>query len=139
MEPKADIVSAGLWSDRGSIMLYALLCYGSEDEIAAWTREQQQAVFTRCQDAAAEMEGFGRRGPAFRLMPTTTAITLRPGAKPIVLDGPFAETREQLLGMWLYDCPTLEDAMAAARLLAEARGMDAGALEVRPVAQFESV
>ncbi len=53
-----------------------------------------------------------------------------------MLDGPFDETREQLLGLWLYDCPTLEDAMAAARLLAEARGMDTGSLEVRPVATF---
>lgn len=118
-------------------MLYALLCYGSEDEVASWTREQEQAVLARCENAAVEMDGFGARGPALRLMPTTTAITFRPGAHPIILDGPFAETREQLLGMWLYDCPTLADAMAAARILAEARGMDAGALEVRPVAQFE--
>ncbi|MGE0283629.1 MAG: YciI family protein [Rhizobiaceae bacterium] len=118
-------------------MLYALLCYGSEDEVAARSREQEQAVLSRCADAADRMENFGARGPALRLMPTTTAITLRPGAEPKVLDGPFDETREQLLGLWLLDCPTLNDAMAAARLLAEARGMDAGSLEVRPVATFE--
>jgi hypothetical protein len=119
-------------------MLYALLCYGSEDEVAAWTREHEQAVVSRCADAAGRMDSFGARGPAFRLMPTTTALTLRPGAEPKVLDGPFDETREQLLGLWLYDCPTLEDAMAAARLLAEARGMDTGSLEVRPVATFNA-
>jgi hypothetical protein len=118
-------------------MLYALLCYGSEDEVATWTREHENTVRSRCADAADRMEHFGLRGPALRLMPTTTAITLRPGAEPKVLDGPFDDTREQLLGLWLYDCPTLNDAMAAARLLAEARGMDAGSLEVRPVATFE--
>lgn len=118
-------------------MLYALLCYGSEDEVAAWTREQEKAVLTRCTEAEAEMQAFGARGPALRLMPTTTSLTFRPGATPIILDGPFAETREQLLGMWLYDCATLADAVEAARILAKARGMDAGALEVRPVAQYE--
>lgn len=118
-------------------MLYALLCYGSEDEVASWTHEQEQTVLNRCATAADQMESFGARGPAFRLMPTTTAITLRPGVQPTILDGPFEETREQLLGMWLYECASLHDAMEAAQLLAKARGMDAGALEVRPVAQFE--
>jgi len=118
-------------------MLYALLCYGSEDEVASWTPEQEQDVMSRCVLAEDEMALFGARGPALRLMPTTTAITLRPGAEPKMLDGPFEETREQLLGMWLYDCNSLADAMEAARLLAKARGMDAGSLEVRPVAQFE--
>lgn len=119
-------------------MLYALLCYGSEDEVACWTREQEQSVRQRCATAAGNMESLGARGPAFQLMPTTTAITLRPGTTSKVIDGPFDETREQLLGMWLYDFANLEDAMAAAKMLAEARGMDAGALEVRPVAAFEN-
>ena len=74
---------------RRRAMLYALLCYGSEDEVAAWTREHEQAVLSRCADAAGRMDSFGARGPAFRLMPTTTALTLRPGAEPKVLDGPF--------------------------------------------------
>ena len=117
-------------------MLYALLCYGSEDEVAAWTRDHERTVLLRCADVAGLMDSFGARGPALQLMPTTTALTLRPGVEPKVIDGPFDETREQLLGLWLYDCPTLEDAMATAHLLARARGMNAGSLEVRPVATF---
>lgn len=118
-------------------MLYALLCYGSEDEVASWSREQEQVVMSRCAAAADLIRDFVTRGPALRLMPTTTAVTLRSGAQPVVLDGPFAETGEQLLGLWLLNCPSLDEAVAAARLLVEARGLHEGALEIRPVALYE--
>jgi len=49
-----------------------------------------------------------------------------------VLDGPFAETKEQLLGFYLVDCKSLEDALQVARGLVG----DTGALEVRPLAMF---
>jgi hypothetical protein len=49
-----------------------------------------------------------------------------------VLDGPFAETKEQLLGFYLVDCKTLEEALDVARRLVG----ETGALEVRPLAQF---
>src|SRR3546814_2929215 len=59
----------------------------------------------------------GRLGPVARLMPTTTATTVRPGHDPLVVDGPFAETKEQLLGFYLVDCATLEEAIEVARSL----------------------
>jgi hypothetical protein len=71
-------------------------------------------------------------------MPTTAATTLRAGAEPLVLDGPFAETKEQLLGFYVVECATLEEAIDAARLLMEPR-MAAGlmsALEIRPISVF---
>ena len=49
-----------------------------------------------------------------------------------MLDGPFAETKEQLLGFYLVDCKCLEDALEVARKLVG----ETGALEVRPLAQF---
>jgi hypothetical protein len=55
-----------------------------------------------------------------------------------VLDGPFAETKEQLLGFYIIDCATLEEAIEAARQLLAPR-MAAGlmsALEVRPISVF---
>jgi hypothetical protein len=52
----------------------------------------------------------------------------------VVLDGPFAETKEQLLGFFVADCQNLEDALAFTRELAEAN--PGGAYEVRPIGYF---
>jgi len=77
-------------------------------------------------------------------MPTTTATTLRkvgngkrlePGPEaPVVTDGPFAETKEQLLGFYVVDCASLEEALSFARELGHAN--PGGAYELRPIALF---
>jgi hypothetical protein len=64
-------------------------------------------------------------------MTTTVRIT---GGKTQVLDGPYAETKEQLLGFYLVDCASLEEALAIARELARAN--PGGAYEIRPVSLF---
>jgi hypothetical protein len=120
-------------------MLYALLCYGCEDEIASMDARDERAMVDRCVEAARSLPPDIVQGPALRLMPTSTAITLRPGKRARTLDGPYSATREQLLGLWIFDCDSLDDAMTAARRIAEARGMSGGALEVRPIAQFQAV
>jgi hypothetical protein len=77
-------------------------------------------------------------GPVARLMPTTAATTLRASAEPLVIDGPFAETKEALLGFYVVECGSLEEAIEAARALMAPR-MAAGlmcALEVRPISVF---
>jgi hypothetical protein len=75
----------------------------------------------------------GRLGPVARLMPTTSATTLRKDSDPpLVIDGPFAETKEQLLGFFIIDCSDLNDAIATAAELARAN--PGGAYELRPVA-----
>jgi hypothetical protein len=76
----------------------------------------------------------GRLGPVARLMPTTAAVTVRSGREPLVIDGPFAETKEQLLGFYIVECPTLEAAIATAREMG--RG-ESGAFEIRPLRLFE--
>ena len=54
----------------------------------------------------------GRLGPVARLLPTTAATTLRKDREPpLVIDGPFAETKEQLLGFYVVDCADLEEAL----------------------------
>jgi hypothetical protein len=68
-------------------------------------------------------------------MPTTAATTLRKNTDPpLVLDGPYAETKEQLLGFYIIDCEDLEAALAVAKDLAKAN--PGGAYEVRPVRFF---
>ncbi|MFM2421430.1 MAG: hypothetical protein RL385_6153 [Pseudomonadota bacterium] len=68
-------------------------------------------------------------------MPTTTATTLRKGKEQVVLDGPFAETKEQLLGFFMVECESLDQAIEAARDLGKASS-SAGAYEIRPVMLF---
>ena len=76
----------------------------------------------------------GRLGPVARLLPTTAATTLRKDDPPVVLDGPFAETKEQLLGFYVIDCNNLDEALDVARDLGKAN--PGGAYEIRPVGMF---
>ena len=68
-------------------------------------------------------------------MPTTAATTLRKDGPPVVLDGPYAETKEQLLGFYVVDCENLDDAIGVARDLGAAN--PGGAYEIRPVGLFQ--
>jgi hypothetical protein len=118
-------------------MLYAILCYDSEDVVGAWTKEEDAAAMAKLAVVERKLAGEGRLGPVARLMPTTAATTLRKGRESVVLDGPFAETKEQLLGFFIVECATLEAAIEAARDLARASS-SAGAYEIRPVSVFRS-
>jgi hypothetical protein len=116
-------------------MLYAILCYDSEDVVGAWTKEEDAAVMERLGAVQEKLAAAGRLGPVARLLPTTAATTIRKGREPLVIDGPFAETKEQLLGFYVVDCASLEEAIEAAQDLARASG-SAGAFELRPLAYF---
>ncbi len=77
----------------------------------------------------------GRLGPVARLLPTTAATTLRKGREEMVIDGPFAETKEQLLGFFIIDCTSLDAAIETAKDLAKANP-GTGSYEIRPVAEL---
>ena len=116
-------------------MLYAILCYHDEDVTGSWTREQDDAVMDALHKVHEPLEKAGRFGPSVRLMPTTAATTLRKDSDPpLVLDGPYAETKEQLLGFYVIDCENLEAAIDVAKDLAKAN--PGGAYEVRPLRLF---
>jgi hypothetical protein len=114
-------------------MLYSILIYGSEAAIEAWTEHDESAVLSRHAELRRELTAQGRLGPVMRLMHTTTATTLRPAGGSSIIDGPFAETKEQLLGIYVLECAKLEQAIAAARRLA----FESGVLEIRAIALFE--
>jgi hypothetical protein len=118
-------------------MLYAILCYDSEDVVGAWTKEEDAAVMERLGAVQRKLAAAGRLGPVARLLPTTAATTIRKGREPLVIDGPFAETKEQLLGFYVVDCASLEEAIEAAQDLARASG-SAGAFELRPLSHFHA-
>jgi hypothetical protein len=116
-------------------MLYAFLCYNNEDAVFSWSQEQDDAVMSALRRTQAPLAQAGRLGPSARLMPTTAATTLRKDSDPpLVLDGPYAETKEQLLGFYVIDCEDLEAALEVAKDLGKAN--PGGAYEVRPLRMF---
>lgn len=116
-------------------MLYAILCYHEEDVVWSWSKEEDQAVMARIRVVQDRLIGSGKLGPSLRLLPTTAATTLRKTQDlPLVIDGPFAETKEQLLGFYVVDVADLNEALDVARELAAAN--PGGAYELRPVAVY---
>jgi hypothetical protein len=124
-------------NEGGAHVLYSILCYESEALAANRTKQEDDAMMARLGGVLQKLKTEGKLGPTARLMPTTTATHIRVGKEPAVIDGPFAETKEQLLGFYVVDCPTLEEAIAAAKLLAREKSQ--GTLEIRPVAVFNPV
>lgn len=120
-------------------MRYAIFCYQAEGDVCAMSKEQDDAMMAELAVAKQRASAKVKFGPTARLMPTTAATTVREGREILVLDGPFAETKEQLLGFYVVDCTTLDEAIEAAKLLAGPRaaaGLN-GALEIRPIHYFE--
>jgi hypothetical protein len=116
-------------------MLYAILCYHDEDLVGSWTREHDANVMSKLMVVQDKLKKEGRLGPVARLLPTTAATTLRKDDPPLVLDGPYAETKEQLLGFYIIDCENLDAAVDVARDLGAAN--PGGAYEIRPVGFYE--
>jgi hypothetical protein len=116
-------------------MLYAILCYDNEDAVCAWTKEQDDAAMVKLGVVQDKLTQQGRLGPVARLMPTTAATTLKKGKETVVIDGPFAETKEQLLGFFIVECESLEQAIETAKELGKASS-SAGSYEIRPLRLF---
>ena len=117
-------------------MLYAILCYDSEEVVGSWTQEQDAAVIAKLDVVRQKLAKEGRLGPVARLLPTTAATTVRKGKEAIVLDGPFAETKEQLLGFYIVDCTSLDQAIETAKDLGRASSSQ-GSYEIRPLRLFD--
>jgi hypothetical protein len=116
-------------------MQYAILCYHDEKVTCAWSKEQDDAVMAKLGGVMDKLSRQGRLGPVARLLPTTAATTLRKDREqPIVIDGPFAETKEQLLGFYIVDCQSLDEVLEIANELGQAN--PGGAYEIRPVGVF---
>jgi hypothetical protein len=116
-------------------MLYAILCYHNESGFGYLTKEQVESTMAKLAAVNDRLQAAGKLGPVVRLMPTTTATSLKKHQEPpLVIDGPFAETKEQLLGMYVVECESLDDALNVARDLGEAT--PGGTYELRPIMSF---
>ena len=112
-------------------MLYAILAYHVESVVMSWTPEQDATLMTNLLEAHGRMNSKAQLGPTARLGETGRALTLRNGT---VIDGPFAETKEQLLGFYVVDCVDDHAAIEAAR---ELQRVNPGAVyEIRPVRRY---
>jgi hypothetical protein len=117
-------------------MLYALLCYTSEEMVTSWTKQEDDAVMARLDVVHRKLAAEGKLGPAARLRPTIAAKTLWKGNdQSLVTDGPYAETKEQLLGFYLVECAIFDEAVEIARQL-ERANPGVGAYEIRPLSLF---
>jgi hypothetical protein len=115
-------------------MLYAILAYHVEEEVASWTPEQDAALMLDLSKVRDRLIEERRLGPAARLGATQKACVLRGRGKGVVTDGPFTESKEQLLGFYVIDCADREAAIAAARDL---RQVNPSAMyEIRPVSLY---
>ena len=113
-------------------MQYAILAYHAAGVVEAMTPEQGAALMNSLLQIQTKMVEDGSLGPQVRLGATKEAVTLRAGG--MVLDGPFAETKEHLLGFYVADCDTREDAVAIARDLQ--RVNPTAVYEIRPVSLY---
>lgn len=111
-------------------MLYAVLCYNNEEMVCGWTKAQDDAVMAALTIAHEKWEKAGKLKPSIRLLPTSAATTLHKQSD-MVIDGPFAETKETLLGFYIIDVTGLEEALEFARDLGKAN--PGGAYELRPI------
>ncbi len=114
-------------------MHYAILIYGTEGVFDQLSSERQEEILQGHRDFQAKLDARGDYGTV-RLMPTTHAVTMKPtketGEQPLVIDGPFAETKERFLGIYMADFASLDEAIA----LTETIASPYVSLELRPIA-----
>jgi hypothetical protein len=115
-------------------MLYAILAYHVEADVMSWTPEEDAAVMTDLRRVHARLDQEKLLGPSARLGATAKARTLRGPGAGMVLDGPFAETKEQLLGLYVVDCASEDAAIGVARDLR--RVNPTAVYEIRPIALY---
>jgi hypothetical protein len=112
-------------------MKYALLIYSDETHWGSIPADEKQAMYEQHSAYGQAMTNAGVIRGGAELKPVTTATTLRfTDGKPVTtLDGPFAETKEQLGGFYMIDVDNLEQALEWAAKMP----MASGSVEVRPL------
>lgn len=93
-------------------MLYAMFAYHIEKAITDLTPAQDAALMEGMHKVHSRLTAEGKLGPAARLGPTEKAVTIRDG---LAIDGPFAETKEVLLGLYVLNVASRDEAVAIAK------------------------
>jgi hypothetical protein len=110
-------------------MLFTILIYGAEGLAERLPPAEQEALLQKHRDLQAKLKAEGKYRGAVQLMPPSTAMNVQDSGSGVrVLDGPYAESKEQILGFYLVECTTIEEAVEAA----EALPQGVAHMEVRP-------
>jgi hypothetical protein len=118
---------------KENFMEYMLLIYGDEKAWFGLPKEELEKGYQAYMDYTRELVESGCLRSGSELSPITSATTVRVrNGKPLLTDGPFAETKEQLGGYYLIDVADLDQALAWA---AKCPGAWHGSVEVRPVVE----
>jgi hypothetical protein len=114
-------------------MKYLLLIYSKE---GVWPPDEHQVALNESIELCHQLHARGKYLDAAPLLPVSTAasVKIRDGL-PMVIDGPFAETKEQLGGYFLIDADDLDDAISIA---ASIPGTRRGTTEIRPLFELAS-
>jgi hypothetical protein len=114
-------------------MLYSILIYGDEAHVGDWTPEQLNEVMDRHAALRHDLKTAGRLGPVMRLNPRGSRLVRGQKGRRYITDGPFAETKEQLMGIYVVDVPSFDDAVAATEQL----NFETGVFEIRTLVSLE--
>jgi hypothetical protein len=115
---------------------YMALIYGDESGFAAASPQDMQQMVEAYNTFTEEAKKAGVFEGGDGLQPTSTATTVRvQGGDVTTTDGPFAETKEQLGGFYLFECKDLDEAIEWAAKIPGAR---MGSIEVRPVIDYSA-
>ena len=116
-------------------MRYLLLIYADESRYADMSEAESQADMQTWGEYTAALRSAGATSGGEALQPTSTATSVRDdNGDPLVTDGPFAETREQLGGYYVLDVENLDQAIEWAH---RCPGAARGTIELRPIYEFE--
>lgn len=114
-------------------MKYMLLIYDSKDMGSMSPEEIQTSIQEYGEfGAGLAQAGIEFSGEALHPVAVATTVRVRDG-QTLTTDGPFAETKEQLGGFYIVDVDNLDEAIAVAAKIPDARG---GSIEVRPIVDF---
>jgi len=117
-------------------MRYMFLIYSREIPEGPSADEVEDLVRTHTA-LVADARRKGVLLAADQLKPTATATTVRSlDGQAVILDGPFAETKEQLAGYYLLECRDLEEALEWAKKIPTSCKGASGSVEIRPVADL---
>ena len=116
-------------------MKYVLLAYGDEKQLDGMSASERDALGNECLANDEALRKSGHLLAVEGLQSSRTATTVRvQNGKLSITDGPFAATKEQLIGLFFIDARDLNEAIRVASKMPQARG---GPIEVRPILEVD--
>jgi len=118
-------------------MKFMLIVHHDEDAFKKMDKETQSQLLTESIELTHQLHATGQYVHASPLHPAATAVIVRlRDGKPLVTDGPFIETREQIAGYFLVNARDLNEAVSIATRVPGAR---IGTVEVRPLIEISGL